>query len=200
MGRPSLAPLRTEQLLDAVEASIVELGVHGTTIAGVAQRAGVQPSLVHHYLGSRDEMLDAAVGRALQRIESVVVSALGDTPPNRRARAQIDVLFSGQLDSPEINQLVDQFVAASYLDSRIRDSLRAMYRRLELLLRDAILDGHPGATTARAEGIACAVLSLAHASATFAWLAFDPQQARRNRAAALALLATLDPTGISPPR
>lgn len=194
MGRPSLAPIRREQLLDAVEASILEVGVDGTTIVGVAQRAGVLPSLVHHYLGSRDDMLDAAVQRALQRIEALVVSALGDAPVRQRVRAQIDVLFSGQLDAPEINQLVDQLVAASYLDPRIRQALRSMYSRFEGLLRDAIVDAHPNVSTARAEGVACAVLSLAHASATFAWLAFDPRQAKRCRAAALILIADLEGT------
>ncbi|MGB8862176.1 MAG: TetR family transcriptional regulator, partial [Ilumatobacteraceae bacterium] len=191
VGRPSLAPIRREQLMDAVEASIIEAGVDGTTIAGVAHRAGVQASLVHHYLGTRDEMLDAAVQRALHRIESIMVEALHDTPAHKRVRAQIDVLFSGQLESPAINQLIDQLVAASYLDPRIRDALRSMYLRLEHLLRDSILDGHPTATPARAEAVACAVLSLAHASATFSWLAFDPSQSERNRTAALTLVGTL---------
>ncbi len=191
MGRPSLAAIRREQLLDAVEAIILEQGVDRTTISLVAERAGVQPSLVHHYLGTRDEMMAAAVQRALERVEVIVFDALTKAPKTDPVGAQLKVLFGGKLNAPEINQFIDQLIGASYLDPQIRDAVKAMYARFASILRDSINAEYPGASKTERAIVASAVLALAHASATFTSLGFDPKQARRNHEAAQLLIAGL---------
>jgi AcrR family transcriptional regulator len=40
---------------------ILDRGYHGTSLRGVARRGGVDPSLVRHYFGSKDELLLQAV-------------------------------------------------------------------------------------------------------------------------------------------
>ena len=53
MSRPSLAPVRREQILDAVEACMLEDGIEGVSFSRVARRAGVRTSIVPHYFGSK---------------------------------------------------------------------------------------------------------------------------------------------------
>jgi AcrR family transcriptional regulator len=48
-------------LLDAARQEIMEHGYHGTSLRGVARRCGVDPSLVRHYFGSKEELLLEAV-------------------------------------------------------------------------------------------------------------------------------------------
>jgi AcrR family transcriptional regulator len=48
------------RILSAARASFGENGWAGTTVRGVARDADVDPALVHHYFGSKADLLDAA--------------------------------------------------------------------------------------------------------------------------------------------
>jgi AcrR family transcriptional regulator len=191
VGRPSLAAVRRVELLDAVEACITARGVAGTTVAAVAELAGTQPSKVHHYLGSRSEMLTAAVARAVRRVEELVVDAMTNTPSHQRLEAQLDVLFGADLTAPEVNQLIDHLVAASYLDEAIHSAVSAMYERFLAILVDSIDAAHPTADASRRRSTAVAILALAHASPTIDSLGIDPDTMQHNHEAARALLRQL---------
>ncbi len=63
-----------EAILREARASFGSAGFSGTTIRGVARAAGVDPALVHHYFGSKDELF--AVSLELPFDPMVVVPAL----------------------------------------------------------------------------------------------------------------------------
>jgi AcrR family transcriptional regulator len=191
VGRPSLATERRAELLDAVEACITARGVTGTTVAAVAELAGTQPSKVHHYLGSRSEMLTAAVARAVRRVEALVVDAMTSTPPDQRLEAQLDVLFGADLTEPRVNQLIDHLVAASYLDETIHRAVSTMYERFLAILVDSIDAAYPTVDASRRRSTAVAVLALAHASPTIDSLGIDPDTMQHNHEAARSLLRQL---------
>lgn len=189
MGRPSLVPQRTSELLDAVDRVILRDGVAAATIAAVAREAGVQTSLVHHYLGTRDQVLDAAVDRILRRIEALLLSTLTDVPDTGRLDAQLDVLFSPALDNPLIEQMVEHLVVASYTDARVRDRLTAMYQRFADIVVVSLRSAHPDISAAQGRAVSHAVVALAHASPTLAWLRLDSDVNQSLRAAAGKLVA-----------
>ncbi len=60
-GRRPGGPDTRGQILDAARESFARRGFGGTTIRGVAAEAGVDPSLVHHYFGSKDDLFLAAL-------------------------------------------------------------------------------------------------------------------------------------------
>ncbi len=184
MGRPSLAPIRQAELLDAVQSVILERGVEATTVARVAEVAGIRPSHVHHYLGSRQQMLEAAVERALSNVERLVVDALESTPSEQRLAAQLDIIFSQQVAAPEVNQLIDQLVAASYFDPAIRSAVSAMYARFSEVLKESLAATYPGASGELRAEVAHGILALAHASAAFGWLNFESSNLAHARACA----------------
>lgn len=66
--RPDNAAMRG-QLLDLATELFAARGVAATTIAHIAQRAGVTPAMVHYYFKSRDQLIDAVV---LERIVPVI--------------------------------------------------------------------------------------------------------------------------------
>ena len=70
IGRPpqGAAVDARELLLDAALLLFAERGVAGTTIAGIAARAGVTPAMVHYYFSSRDRLLDAVAEERLREI------------------------------------------------------------------------------------------------------------------------------------
>jgi TetR/AcrR family transcriptional repressor of bet genes len=184
MGRPSLRSIRQEELLDAVVGIITSKGVAGLTVADVAKLAGTQSSKVHHYLGSREEMISAAVGRALISVEEIVLNALTSIEPENRLEAQIEILFGASLLEPHINQLIDQLIAASYLDETIRINVSRMYQRFLEILIDSFELAVPNLPAGERHQAAHTILALAHATPTFEWLSLDSENIHEGRLAA----------------
>ena len=60
-GRRPGAPDTRAEVLDAARASFAEKGFRATTIRAVAASAGVDPALVHHYFGTKDNLFLAAL-------------------------------------------------------------------------------------------------------------------------------------------
>ena len=60
-GRRPGAPDTRAEILRAARELFAERGLAGTSVRGVAAGAGVDPSLVHHYFGSKDDLFMAAL-------------------------------------------------------------------------------------------------------------------------------------------
>jgi AcrR family transcriptional regulator len=50
-----------QAILDAARAAFTETGYDGATLRGIARSAGVDPALVHHYFGSKEQLFVAAM-------------------------------------------------------------------------------------------------------------------------------------------
>jgi AcrR family transcriptional regulator len=60
-GRPVGSPPNRESILAAAREQFAARGYDSATIRGIAAVAGVDPALVHHYFGSKDQLFVAAV-------------------------------------------------------------------------------------------------------------------------------------------
>ncbi|MGW7365585.1 TetR/AcrR family transcriptional regulator [Streptomyces sp. NPDC054841] len=65
-GRPARAEADTgpgarERILLAARTEFAERGYDKTSVRGIAKAAGVDPALVHHYFGTKDEVFAAAI-------------------------------------------------------------------------------------------------------------------------------------------
>ncbi|HVS75419.1 MAG TPA: transcriptional regulator BetI, partial [Steroidobacteraceae bacterium] len=79
-GRDEPEEARRRQLIEVTIDSLAEVGFVGSTLAQIAQRAGVSPGLVAHYFGDKDGLLEATF-RTLSR-------RLGERVRERFARAR----------------------------------------------------------------------------------------------------------------
>ena len=64
-------------ILAAARSLFAELGYDRASIRAIARRAGVDAALVHHYFGTKDELLTAAVALPVDAA-TVVAAAFGD--------------------------------------------------------------------------------------------------------------------------
>ncbi|AWI30285.1 TetR family transcriptional regulator [Streptomyces tirandamycinicus] len=65
-GRPARAaaetgPAARERILEAARTEFAQRGYDKTSVRGIAKAAGVDPALVHHYFGTKDEVFAAAI-------------------------------------------------------------------------------------------------------------------------------------------
>ncbi|GGY44603.1 TetR/AcrR family transcriptional regulator [Streptomyces omiyaensis] len=83
-GRPARAsadgtgPGARERILAAARTRFAERGYDKTSVRGIAEAAGVDPALVHHYFGTKDEVFAAAIEVSFE--PALVVPAILDGP------------------------------------------------------------------------------------------------------------------------
>lgn len=78
MGRPSVKEKRTEEILDAFEICVSKYGVEGSTLEKIAEAAGLRRSLLRHYIGNKEELLDALAERFLSASEARTQQMVSD--------------------------------------------------------------------------------------------------------------------------
>ncbi len=122
-GRRPGSPDTRGQILDAARTEFARSGFGGTTIRAVAAAAAVDPALVHHYFGSKQQLFEAVIDppadpRAIvaplldlpreEMGEALVRQflALWDGPPGHRAR----VLMTSAVTDPATGTLLREFV------------------------------------------------------------------------------------------
>ena len=85
-GRPSRSasgqgPATRERILAAARDEFAERGYDKASVRGIAKAAGVDPALVHHYFGTKDQVFEAAVEVAFAPVLAAT-GTLADIPPH----------------------------------------------------------------------------------------------------------------------
>jgi AcrR family transcriptional regulator len=191
MGRPSLAPLRREQILDAVVHCILRHGLSGTTLNLIAVAAGVQTSLVAHYFGSKEAVVRAAVERTLVRYREQLAAVLAGVPPERQLARLLDAMFTDTLTAPEFGRIIDVLIADSYFDLVTREHLQRLFADFERMIGEAVRASYPRLSPRRRADLAYGLLCLADANTTFSCIGFDPAHHKQARRLADTLVETM---------
>ena len=118
-----------EAILSAARHSFGTGGFSGTTIRGVARAAGVDPALVHHYFGTKDELFAAALELPFDPTVLVARLLAGglDGLGERLARAFLDIWDATPGQGPMLALL-----RSAVSDERAACSLRDFLTRVVL--------------------------------------------------------------------
>ena len=98
-GRRPGAPDTRAAVLAAARSSFAEQGFRGTTIRAVASAAGVDPALVHHYFGTKDDLFLAAMELPVDPREVVAHMTNG---PVEEVAERLLAAFLGVWDDPAV--------------------------------------------------------------------------------------------------
>lgn len=186
MGRPSLAPQRRGEILDALERFVLRDGLPEATLARVAAEAGIPRSLISHYFGTREALLAALFDRILARRQQEFEAFVARHPPERRLDAGLDYLFGGPFDEDRHGLAsTGEMLALAARDPAYADDLRGMYRHFTHRVEAELARARPGASRAELREAAYAIVCLAEQHQTLSWLGLpEAQHARARRAAA----------------
>lgn len=91
MGRKSRTEARREEILAAFERCIGRDGID-VPLERIADEAGVQRSLIRHYLGNRDELVDQVIARIAEAYPRRVAELL-ERALERGLEGVLDILF-----------------------------------------------------------------------------------------------------------
>src|ERR1700761_6873388 len=123
MTRAARRAATAQRILSAAQSEFGDHGLEGTTVRAIAQRAGIDPSLVIQHYGSKNDLFaiaahldsgstDDVVGEHLFEVLGV---RLKELPPETRA------LVRSMLTAPEATRAMKDF-----LDERVANLARAM--------------------------------------------------------------------------
>jgi TetR/AcrR family transcriptional repressor of bet genes len=92
MTRASIEEIRRRELTLAAYEILQESGIAGTTLAKVAERAGMSKGIVLHYFRNKDDLLEAVMrlANALLRDEVIALMRRASNP-----RARVEAIMAG---------------------------------------------------------------------------------------------------------
>ena len=97
-GRPADGGDRRTAILSAAREQFAATGYAAASVRGIARQAGVDPALVHHYFGTKEQVFVAAMELPFQPGEMLPQVLAGD--PEALGERLVR-LFLGAWDSPE---------------------------------------------------------------------------------------------------
>ncbi|MET9773313.1 TetR family transcriptional regulator [Streptomyces sp. NPDC006367] len=160
-GRPSRAEAAgtRDRILDAAREEFSERGYEKTSVRGIAKAAGVDPALVHHYFGTKEQVFEAAIEVAFAPALKAP-EAIGDGPLDTVGE-RLTRFFLGLWESPGTRAPLLAIVRSA-VDN---DTAAAVFRRLvaaQLMRRIAdrldLPDAELRAELAAAQLVGCAML------------------------------------------
>jgi len=124
-------PIRRAALINAAIEEIGSAGTLDVKVAAIARRAGMSSGLAHHYFGSKDRIVLAAMRQILTRMKSRFQSELAAaTTPRERLNALIATLFDPTGFEPAIVSAWLTFYIRAQSDAGARRLLRLYTSRL----------------------------------------------------------------------
>jgi AcrR family transcriptional regulator len=196
MGRPSLAALRREQILDAYESLLPAHGI-AVSFKRIAAAAAVSPSIINHYFGSRPKLNRAVVERIFARDRASFRKA-GD---KLRGRARLDALlrfmFGGEWSKSAQRTLeMLELLAQALRNSETRKLMRETFLFFESVLEEQLEEAFPHASREDRQTVAYSLMCLGRANEHNIAVGIDRNRSRRALAAANVWVSILENSGL----
>ncbi len=139
MGRKSISNIRRQQIIEAFyEVAKIE-GLENTSIAKIAKKMSINPSLIIHYFKNREELIFGLIEFNLEKYSQIYQEKdFFDENPQTALLNLLDRLFS-----KDWNYLYDDSVyyscyALIFRDQKIKNKYRELHDSLREMLTEAI--------------------------------------------------------------
>jgi AcrR family transcriptional regulator len=120
-GRRSGESGTRDAILRAARRRFAEVGYDGATIRAIAAEAGVDPALVHHFYGSKEQLFVRAVGFPV--VPSEVLASVAEAPPERRGEAVLRTVLR-VWEAPETRSQAIALLRSAVTNERAARMLR----------------------------------------------------------------------------
>ena len=131
MPKVGMEPIRRIALVAATIDEIGQAGTLDVTVSQIARRAGVSSALAHHYFGSKENILLAAMRYILTAFGHEAREALAtDLPPRERLAAILQVCFSSTSYRPEVASAWLNFYVLAQTSVQAKRLLHIYHARL----------------------------------------------------------------------
>ena len=188
MPRPKISEERREEILKAFEACVVRKGFAETTLADVANEAGLPRPLVRYFIGNRDDMVTCLIERIFTRGEArlnVILHRKSSFTPADITNVLFDQIFA----DATTNAVIMELWHLAIHDEATKLRLASIYQRLVSEVSARIKGDSVGKDAERNFDMAFAAVSLAFGTVFFNFMgltANDPSRIRSHVATVMA--------------
>ena len=195
MGRKSLANERRQQILEAFEVCIRQYGLQGSSLEQIARQAGVKRSIIRHYIGNRDDLIEAAVARIINNYRQDLADAIQNLSQTQIIPELLDYLFCYKEgdERSHYDILVNALWATQERDPRTHRLLLNLYREFEELIFQALTYAYPAAPEPKRRGVAFSTMCLANDAWSMVALGFEASRIDNGRENAQIFIDSLKP-------
>jgi len=167
--RRQSATERKPAILKAFYEVIETEGFENASVAKVAAKAGVHPSLVIHYFGTKERMVLALVDEVLATYGALFRRLPESGPPRERLERLLELVWSREWHEAASLAVVFSFLSLSQRDPAVMAQVRNLYHRFHrYLLEQVRFFVESGVIAVDDEGAAVeALISLAEGSHYF---------------------------------
>jgi AcrR family transcriptional regulator len=192
MGRKSLTAERQTLILDATERCIVKYGLQGVTLENIADEAGINRGLIHHYVGNRNDVIKSMVDRLFEKYQVSFDAYASTRPTGNRADAIVDYHFDAWFElAPDDESIILALFSESERDRHIKKVLTKLYDKFEKTIAGELSQFFPSANTERLHLVAYTIMSLAFGHAIMTWTGLPQAKKADLREIATNLVQTL---------
>ena len=118
---------RKPAILKAFYEVIESEGFENASVAKVAMKAGVHPSLVIHYFGSKEKMVLELVDEVLATYANLFRRLPKEGAPGQRLERLLQLVWSREWHEAASFAVVFSFLALSQRDKEVRERVRNLY-------------------------------------------------------------------------
>ena len=119
-----------EKLIAAARQCLLDLGHEQTTVKAIAQLAGVNHGLVHHYFGSKENLMVEVI----RQEQKGMLENLYQQPTEKI----IDVILAELLESPERPRLFVEFLSMAGRMPKVAVQMQEVMRNRDTMLREKL--------------------------------------------------------------
>ncbi len=199
MARPSKKEERTEEILQAFRRCIAIYGLEGSTLERIAEEAGLKRSLVRHFVGNREDLVEKLAERVIKESDAQWSIFLAYLPPTDTSTYLLDGLFDKQHSDPEYVLVIESLIFAAGRDDVLREKMQRWMKRFTDDVTAILRQDFPLADDNELAAISFGIISLYFNLDSLAPLAMSDIYRQPAREAAERLIQTLkQPTLIRP--
>jgi AcrR family transcriptional regulator len=191
MGRKSLKTERVNEILDGFDHCLSKKGLQGTTLDDIAEQAGLARRMIRHYIGNREDLIDAAVHRIITNFNLSVFDTIDKTEPNKRFNVALDYIFSEAFNELPATKLVAALLAVSLYDEQVCRAVKTLYDSFHLGLDQELKAHIPDAPGVQRLQTAYSVMCLAFGGGWMRNIGFDPNLNLQNKHIAQSIIDQL---------
>ncbi len=159
MGRPSKKAERTEEIFQAFQRCVIRFGLEGSTLERIAEEAGLQRSLVRHYVGNRSELIEQLADRTIEQSNQQWITLEAHLPPTALGQALLEMLFEYE-NSSDISLLFQALLFSAAQDATLKQKLRDWTEHNVAAISALLSKDYPQADAGDLKAISFGLLSL----------------------------------------
>lgn len=160
MGRPSKKTERTEQILQALQRCVARYGLEGSTLERIAEEAGLQRSLLRHFAGNRNELVQQLAGRVIGQSDQQWAEFINYLPEKNVTTALLDGLFTEDNSDAEFILVIESLIFAAGQDEPLRKQMQAWMYRFTNDMKSILLRDNQSAEDEHLDAIAFGLVSI----------------------------------------